>query len=237
VSKILVSLYFVFFALTVNATTFRKLPLGMQVEESTAAAEVKLVSKRTYMNKIGLIFTEHMFQVVEGYNLEGDAINDVLKLELTGGTINGVTSFVDGAPEFSIGEKSFLLLKKIENKLYISNFTLGKYKVVEEGDRTFYVSSVYPTDPELGKVSKERMIELIKKNYKISETTVPMKNDKKFGWVKVENQPVFLREPAQVNVFPQAIEHKPFPIMLLIVSLMTFIISGFIGFIALRKED
>lgn len=235
-SKFLVCLAFTLLTLSVNATTFRKLPLGMQVDESTAAAEVKLVSKKTYMNKIGLIFTEHTFQVVEGYNLEGDAVNDVLKLELTGGTINGVTSFVDGAPEFSIGEKSFLLLKKIENKLYISNFTLGKYKVVEEGEHTFYVSSVYPTDPELGKVAKERMIELLKEKYKIT-LTPSIKPDNKIGWTKVANKPVFEREPAQVNVIPQAVEQKPFPIMLLIVSLATFIISFFIGFIALRKED
>lgn len=203
------------------------------VEESSAAAEVKLISKRTYMNKMGLIFTEHAFQILEGYNLEGDTENDILKIELTGGTINGVTSYVDGAPEFSIGEKSFLLLKKLENKMYISNFTLGKYRIVQDGDKTVYVSTVFPNDPEMGNVSKEKMIELIKEKFKISNWAAKKEEVQKVSWTPNKVVPnVSARWPAQV----QPPEKKDFPYMLMILTIATFIISGIIGYRVFKKE-
>lgn len=203
------------------------------VDESSAAAEVKLISKRTYMNKMGLIFTEHNFQILEGYNLEGDTENDILKIELTGGTINGVTSYIDGAPEFSVGEKSFLLLKKLENKMYISNFTLGKYRVVQDGDKTVYVSSVFPNDPEMGNVAKEKMIELIKEKFKISNWPAKKEEVQKVSWAPNKVEPKFsARWPAQV----QPPEKKDFPYMLMILTIATFIISGIIGYRVFKKE-
>ena len=165
---------FTFFALLLitfcsitHATTFQAMPLEKLVEESSGAAEVELKEKKSFMNKMGLILTEYTFNVGESYNVEsGDLDGDLLKITMTGGTVNGVTSFIDGAPEFVVGEKSFLLLKKIESKIYISNFTLGKYKIQEDAGQIYYVSSVFPNDSDIGKVKKDRMIDAIKSKFK-----------------------------------------------------------------------
>lgn len=157
------------FSTSVLATTFQRMPLEKLVEESNSAAEVELKSKRSYVNKMGMIFTEFSFQVGESYNIESsDLDGELLKINMTGGTVNGLTSFIDGAPDFVVGEKSFLLLKRIDSKMYLSNFTMGKYKIEEKDGETYYSSVVFPLDPEIGKVKKEKMIDMIKMKYKLS---------------------------------------------------------------------
>ncbi|MBC7429153.1 MAG: hypothetical protein H7336_11105 [Bacteriovorax sp.] len=159
-------------SINVHATSFQLMPLDKLVEESSSAAEVVLKEKKSFMNKMGMILTDYIFTVGESYNLEsGDLDGEFLKITMTGGTVNGVTSFIDGAPDFAIGEKSFLLLKKVESKIYISNFTMGKYKIHDEDGKTVYVSSVFPYDNDIGQVKKERMIDMLKMKYKI--TRVP----------------------------------------------------------------
>ncbi|MBC7713913.1 MAG: hypothetical protein H7177_11270 [Rhizobacter sp.] len=156
-------------SLSAHATSFQAMPLDKLVEESSSAAEVQLKEKKSFMNKMGMIQTEYSFTVGESYNLDNsDLDGELLKITMTGGTVNGVTSFIDGAPDFSVGEKSFLLLKKIESKIYISNFTMGKYKIQEEDGKTVYVSTVFPFDTDIGQVKKDRMIDMIKMKYKIT---------------------------------------------------------------------
>lgn len=151
------------------ATIFFPLPFEKQVEEATSAVEVHLVSTKVFKNTIGNIMTEYSFDVLEAYNLsDGDLENEKLKLTMPGGTFEGITSMIDGAPQFNADEKSFLLLKKIESKIYLSNFTLGKFKIQEHEGKTFYVSDVFPEDPNVGKISKEKMVELMKTKWKTS---------------------------------------------------------------------
>lgn len=181
------------------ATTFRPMPLEKLVEESNMAAEVELKSKKSFMNNMGLIFTEYTFSLNESYNLPtSDLDGEFLKVTMTGGTVDGVTSFIDGAPEFSIGEKSFLLLKKIESKIYLSNFTMGKYKIEVKDGQVFYVSSVFPEDAELGRVKKEKMIELVKLKFKLTDINSYKPKTLKETILQDKNQAVFeKRMPAQ----------------------------------------
>jgi hypothetical protein len=159
-----------FLSLQTFATTFRPMPLDKFIEEANRAAEVQLKSKKSFMNKMGLIFTEYTFTVNESYGIEANELDgEFLKITMTGGSANGVTSYIDGAPDFQVGEKSFLLLKKIESKIYLSNFTAGKYKISEADGDTYYISSVFPEDPELGKIKKAKMIEMVKLKFKITD--------------------------------------------------------------------
>jgi hypothetical protein len=160
-------LLFIVFPIFARATTFQKMPLDKLIEDSHAAAEVSLKEKKSYMNKMGVIMTDYIFNLGESYNiLDSDLEGEFLKLSLIGGSVDGVTSYIDSAPEFSVGEKAFLLLKKIESKIYISNFTMGKYKIEEVSGQKYYVSTVFPMDSDIGRVKKERMIEVIKTKLK-----------------------------------------------------------------------
>lgn len=151
------------------ATMFIPLPFDKQVEEASSAVEAKLASTKVFKNDSGLTMTEYTFEVFESYNFsDEDLVNQKLVLTMPGGTFNGITSMIDGAPQFRENEKSFLLLKKIDSKIYLSNFTLGKYKIQNYLGKTFYLSEVFPLDPKLGRISKEKMIDLMKSKWKIS---------------------------------------------------------------------
>ena len=151
------------------ATMFIPLPFDKQVEEATSAVEVKLESSKVFKNSSGMIMTEYSFLVLESYNLSvDDTKNHQLKLSMPGGTYDGITSMIDGAPQFNKDERSFLLLKKIDSKVYLSNFSLGKFKIQDLDGKPYYISEVFPMDPNIGKISKEKMIELMKEKWKIS---------------------------------------------------------------------
>jgi|GEM_PF-771497 len=167
------------------ATMFFPLPFDKQIEEATSAAEVKLTSSHVFKNSAGAIMTEYVFEVLESYNLSSDDLDKQnLKLAMPGGTYEGMTSMIDGAPVFKEGEKTFLLLKKIESKIYLSNFTLGKYKIQNVEGKDYYVSEVFPFDQNIGRISKEKMVELMKEKWKLSAAPL-----------KVEGRPVFVRVP------------------------------------------
>lgn len=162
------------------ATMFFPMPLEKQVEEATSGAEVQLVSSRYFKNAQGLIMTEYSFNVLESYNLANkDLENQKIKLTMPGGTFEGVTSMIDGAPVFKTGERSFLLLKKIESTIYLSNFTLGKYRIDISDGKIYYVSEVFPGDVNNGRIAKDKMVELMKSKWKLSvfsNPKVPLKS-------------------------------------------------------------
>lgn len=207
------TLFIIFLGMIISfktfATTFQVMPLEQLIEESSSGAEVELKSKKTFMNKVGMIMTDFSFRVTEGYNLnEGDMNGELLTITMTGGTLNGVTSYIDGAPEFAVGEKSFLLLKKIESKLYLSNFTMGKYKIEESEGQTYYVSSVFPNDSDLGKVKKDRMVDLMKMKFKV--TRAPEPDSYKPAGLKILDESLVAkgsvyeeRKPAQASEEPE----------------------------------
>ena len=117
------------------------------------------------MTDKGMIMTDYFFELGEWYNIQDtDREGSLLKVTMIGGVVDGVTSYIDGAPEFAVGEKSFLLLKKMDSKIYLSNFTMGKYKIEEKDGEKYYISSVFPMDPDIGRVKRERMITVVKAN-------------------------------------------------------------------------
>lgn len=194
------------------ATMFVPQPFDKQVEEATSAAETKLTSTKVFKNENGMIMTEYSFDVLESYNLSSDDLeNQKLKLTMPGGTYDGITSMIDGAPQFSIDEKSFLLLKKIESKIYLSNFTLGKFKIQELEGKTYYVSEVFPMDPNVGRISKEKMIDLMKSKWKISfapkkESQINAKGVVARVPPPPEDRPLFeKREPAEEAAAPEEV--------------------------------
>lgn len=199
------SFLIVFYSSIAFATTFQKASLVQIINQADSAAEVELKSKKTFMNKMGIIQTEYSFLVLENYNVnESDLELDLLKITMVGGSYEGVTSFIEGAPEFKIGEKSFLLLKKIESKIYLSNFTLGKFKIETSNGEIYYSSVVFPEDAELGKIKKEKMIELVKQKFNITlkshETKKANKTYTHYTPVKsssLEIAPTDYRKPAQ----------------------------------------
>ena len=96
---------------TAKATQFVPLTIEKQVEEADFAVEASLQSVKVFKNSSGFITSHYTFVVNEGFGFS----DSKFYLDLPGGTLDGVTTAIDGAPHFAEGEKTFLLLKKICN--------------------------------------------------------------------------------------------------------------------------
>lgn len=141
------------FSVVARATQFIPLSIDKQVDEADFAVEATLQAQKVYKNSNGLIMSDYTFRVNESFGFNESEFH----LDMLGGTYEGVTTMIDGAPHFSPGEAVFLLLKKVESKIYLSNFTLGQYKIIEREGKTFYRSEVFSHDPRIGIISKEKM--------------------------------------------------------------------------------
>jgi len=147
----------------IEATVFMPASIEKQVEQASFGVEVELIKSVPYKNGNGFIYTRQDFQVHESF---GESL-DYLSLDLPGGVIGEVGTAVDGSPQFKKGMRYFLLIKEIENKYYLSNFTLGQYEIQKIGNQTYYVSTVFPFDKEIGRVKKEKFIEIMNSKWNL----------------------------------------------------------------------
>jgi len=150
------------------ATTFIPLPLDKQVESASMGAEVILLNMQGFKHPAGYIATEYRFKVIEPTNLDPAELEDgKLVLTLPGGNFDGITTVVDGSPKFNPGERIFLLLKKVEGKVYLSNFTLGKFNIQKIEDEEYYVNEVFPNMPNVGRIKKSTMKKLMNEKWNL----------------------------------------------------------------------
>lgn len=151
------------------ATTFVPLTLDKQVESASMGAEVILESQHSFQNDFGHIVTEYSFRVVQGYNLNNELLNNKkIIFQLPGGSYNGLATVVDGSPSFEIGKKIFILLKEVKNKIYLSNFTLGKFNIEKYKGEEFFINEVFPKTPNVGRIKKSSMIKLMQDKWNFS---------------------------------------------------------------------
>ena len=193
-----------------NATLFVPLSFEKQVEEANSAAEVKLDNSRSFRDERGMIMTEYRFNISESYNLAAEELDGgQLVITMLGGTVDGVTTSIDGAPKFEAGKRNFLLLKKIQSKFYLSNFTLGQYEIVIADGKEMLVSEVFPLDPKVGRIAKDKLVEIIKEKWKISSTLESKSSlvianlDEKKVNERAESAKIEARSPAQDESTPE----------------------------------
>jgi hypothetical protein len=156
-----------FFTANLFATQFVPSSIESQVNEADFGVEATLKEEQVYKNPQGFIMTRFKFSIDESFGFN----DKELILELVGGTFEGVTTFIDGAPSFEINKQFFLMLKKIESKIYLSNFTLGAYQVIQVDGQTFYRSEVFSHDAKIGMIKKEKMKLLWDSKFGISSNT------------------------------------------------------------------
>jgi hypothetical protein len=110
-----------------NASTLIELTLKDLCDNSSDIVIVNVVSIRSYLKEgEKRIFTRIEMQILD--NLKGELnVSEKIILKVCGGSINGITTFVVGAPTFNVGDRSILFLSKT---------------VLIDGNRTFLVTGL-----------------------------------------------------------------------------------------------
>lgn len=140
-------------------TTFIPLEFSQQLKESDGAVLARYVERDQRRISSGMIVTEATFKLVEGTEINTDRIlpSKILSVVYPGGIFEGDSYFVSGAPDFKKGELYLLLLKETHYGYTLSNFSLGKYNTIVEGQDLFFSSSVFPNDEKLRKLSYDEV--------------------------------------------------------------------------------
>jgi hypothetical protein len=119
---------------TFYATTFIEFTLKDLCMKSDHIIVAQVVSMKSYWNPDQRrIFTEIQLEVND--NIKGQfQKQDQLKLTVYGGTVNGITTIVVGAPRFTVGERSVLFLSERHSVKFGRNFIVvglsqGKFNI------------------------------------------------------------------------------------------------------------
>jgi hypothetical protein len=183
-------IFFFLVSASVTATTFIPTTLDKQVLSASAGAVVSLLKFKSFKGNGGYVQTEYTFKVHQGMNLSSEELDHgTLSITLPGGSFEGVSTVVDGGPEFITGEKIFLLLKRVNNKIYLSNFTVGKFSIKKIEGSEYFVNDVFPNMPNVGIIKKEQMLDLMKSQWRELNIETILSNQKKVKTVWQSSTP------------------------------------------------
>ncbi len=165
------------------ATTFIPLSIETQVQQSDLAIRGHVIKKRVvYSHDLKMAVTEYYFQVVESMAYDEKNLPKMfeVKVLVPGGHFQGHDYYTVGAPHFNINEEAFVILKKIKDEFWVSNLSLGKYKVLTESDDSslYLKSSVFTYDKNLNHISGEYVKKLFKFSLNIKNKDKNKNKDK-----------------------------------------------------------
>jgi hypothetical protein len=221
-----------------RATTFIPISLDQQVESSNAAAEVELINTKVFKNVENQITTEYEFKVLSPINLASKNFNDgILKLNLPGGSLNGVRMVIAGAPTFSKNEKAFLLLKLVNNEAYLSNYSVGKFNIQKINGEEYLVNEVFPKTPGVGMIKKSSMIKKLEDRFNVETTNMILqKNETKVLEVdSATKKTIESKSNDKPEVMKKEIVNDNIEIKVL--SLFAMVLSLIVGYIWKRKNE
>ncbi len=115
------------------------LPLEMLVDDSSHIVEAQLIDiKSQWTNDRKAIISKARFKVDSV--LLGKIGSEIITVYAPGGTVDGIRQIVTGAPTFEPGEKSLLMLRKLNSDEFkkgidsdsfnITSLSLGKFSLV-----------------------------------------------------------------------------------------------------------
>lgn len=151
------------FSTSVLSTTFIPLSLDKQMENASGVLKAEFIGLEYKKVSNDRIITEATFKMIESVGIkQSEIINkNNFKVIYPGGKWQNLDYRVSGAPTFSPGEETMLILKKTSLGHAVKGLGMGKYEI-ETGEKgTFYKSSVFPDHSHLGKISSKKFEEAI----------------------------------------------------------------------------
>ena len=136
------------------ATTFEPVPLERLAHHADAVIIGDFLNSKTITLEDGLVATEAVFKIEKELGVDADEFGlTEIKVYYPGGVDGSEGLRIEGAPEFTPGQKSALLLTQhTDGRLWVQGMALGSFKVLRIGQKTIVVNSVFPTDSELSNI-------------------------------------------------------------------------------------
>jgi hypothetical protein len=141
---------------SVSATTFMKIPISQQIKESDGIIVGHFLRQKSVKLEDGSIATQMFFKMNKELGFQSDFFGmDEVIVHYPGGTLEGITSEVEGVPRFVPGEQIALFTKNVDNRSWGMNLGYGSFKVVNYGKDVMLLNTVFPEDSKVGQISLE----------------------------------------------------------------------------------
>ncbi|WP_408098489.1 hypothetical protein ACJVC5_06135 [Peredibacter sp. HCB2-198] len=161
-----VRLFFLLLTFPVYATVFQPQPVEQQIKESDGIMIGHYLKSKAIKLDDGSIATQMIFKMNKEYGLQSDLFGmDEVIVHYPGGKMDGMEVHVDGVPKFVPGEHVVLMIKSNQDRYWGMNLGFGTFKVVNYGNETMIVNTIFPTDRKVGQmklVEFERNVKAIK---------------------------------------------------------------------------
>lgn len=146
------------------ATTFRAQTVEQQLSEADGIIVGNFLRQKSVRLDSGMIATQMVFKVSKEWGLQSETFGmDEVIVHYPGGAWEDQRVEVAGVPSFVSGEKVVLLSKSMSNRFWGLNLGMGSYKVVNYGNETILINSIFPTDPIMGQVPLTEFESKVKK--------------------------------------------------------------------------
>ena len=139
---------------SVTATTFKRVPLETQLKEADGVLIGNFLKSRSIRLEDGSIATQMVFKMDRevGFQSEEFGMDEVI-IHYPGGSLDGVTTVVQGVPSFNPGEKVAILSKSVDNRFWGLDLSYGSYKIIDYGSTTMLFNLAFPENTDFGQIS------------------------------------------------------------------------------------
>ena len=150
-------------SLPVGATVFQIQTVDQQIKEADGIVIGHYLRKKSVKLDDGTVATQMIFKMNKEYGMQSDLFRmDEIIVHYPGGKIDDITVKVDGVPTFIPGESVALMIKSNSDRYWGLNLVMGSYKVVNYGNETLIINSIFPSDRRLSQVKLEEFEKSIK---------------------------------------------------------------------------
>lgn len=141
------------FSLSSWSTTFALQPIDQQIKEADGIVIGHFLSSKSISLENGSLATQMIFKVQQEWGMQSDLFGlDEVIVHYPGGKLKGKHVQVQGVPRFVVGEKVALFTRNVENRYWGHNLGFGTFKIVNYGNETMLVNTLFPEDARVGQV-------------------------------------------------------------------------------------
>lgn len=222
VANIFTSILLIFLSSRLEAATFIYTSLDNQLRDADAVVSGVITGSNFVKSSNGEIGTQYTMKLNKFSGINENSIYHANSFTflVPGGDWQGIRYQVSGAPEFREGEEVFLILKKSSADYTVFNLGLGKYSYKKIDGHEYLQSSVFPTHPDLGKLSLDKVESAVEKKFgSIKDTNIlNTLNESGFTRSQIESS----RAPASISSESQGSRISMLWLVVLFAALSSF---------------
>lgn len=145
------------------ATTFQIQRLDQQLREADGVMEGHYLKSHSITLENGRVATQMIFRIQREFGLQSELFGmDEVIIHYPGGQVGDLRVEVQGVPKFIPGEKVVIFTRSVDNRYWGLNLGMGTYKMVNYGNKTMLVNTLFPNHPEMGQVPLDKFEDLVR---------------------------------------------------------------------------